>query len=42
MENYIFPTGLAVGHSVQCPYSIDAYTKSCLTERDSLAENAPS
>jgi alkylhydroperoxidase/carboxymuconolactone decarboxylase family protein len=24
--------GLAVAHSVQCPYCIDAYTKSCLSE----------
>jgi 4-carboxymuconolactone decarboxylase len=24
--------GLAVAHAVQCPYCIDAYTKSCLEE----------
>lgn len=24
--------GLAVAHTVQCPYCIDAYTKSCLEE----------
>ena len=24
--------GLAVAHAIQCPYCIDAYTKSCLEE----------
>jgi len=28
--------GLAVAHAVQCPYCIDAYTKSCLEEGMSL------
>jgi len=28
--------GLAVAHTVQCPYCIDAYTKSCLEEGMSL------
>lgn len=30
--------GLAVAHAVQCPYCIDAYTKSCLENGASLAE----
>ena len=28
--------GLAVAHVIQCPYCIDAYTKSCLEEGMSL------
>ncbi len=28
--------GLAVAHAIQCPYCIDAYTKSCLEEGMSL------
>ncbi|HSB32185.1 MAG TPA: arsenosugar biosynthesis-associated peroxidase-like protein [Candidatus Sulfobium mesophilum] len=28
--------GVAVAHSIQCPYCIDAYTKSCLEEGMSL------
>ena len=28
--------GLAVAHTIQCPYCIDAYTKSCLEEGMSL------
>jgi len=28
--------GVAVAHAVQCPYCIDAYTKSCLEEGMSL------
>jgi alkylhydroperoxidase/carboxymuconolactone decarboxylase family protein len=28
--------GLAVAHAVQCPYCIDAYSKSCLEEGMSL------
>jgi len=28
--------GLAVAHTVQCPYCVDAYTKSCLEEGMSL------
>ena len=28
--------GLAVAHTVQCPYCIDAYTKACLEEGMSL------
>ncbi len=28
--------GLAVAHTLQCPYCIDAYTKSCLEEGMSL------
>jgi len=28
--------GLAVAHAVQCPYCIDAYTKSCLEEGMSI------
>ena len=28
--------GLAVAHAVQCPYCIDAYTRSCLEEGMSL------
>ncbi len=28
--------GVAVAHVVQCPYCIDAYTKSCLEEEMSL------
>jgi alkylhydroperoxidase/carboxymuconolactone decarboxylase family protein len=28
--------GIAVAHAVQCPYCIDAYTKSCLEEGLSL------
>jgi len=28
--------GLAVAHAVQCPYCIDSYTQSCLTEGMSL------
>jgi len=28
--------GLAVAHALQCPYCIDAYTKSCLEEGMSL------
>lgn len=28
--------GLAVAHSLQCPYCIDAYSKSCLEEGMSL------
>jgi alkylhydroperoxidase/carboxymuconolactone decarboxylase family protein len=29
---------LAVAHTVQCPYCIDAFTKSCLEKGTSLAE----
>jgi 4-carboxymuconolactone decarboxylase len=29
---------LAVAHAVQCPYCIDAYTKTCLEKGASLAE----
>jgi 4-carboxymuconolactone decarboxylase len=29
---------LAVAHSVQCPYCIDAYTRSCLEKGSNLAE----
>lgn len=29
---------LAVAHAVQCPYCIDAYTKSCLEKGSNLAE----
>lgn len=29
---------LAVAHAVQCPYCIDAYTKSCLEQGSSTAE----
>ncbi|GAM09601.1 putative protein [Geobacter sp. OR-1] len=29
---------LAVAHSVQCPYCIDAYTKSCLEKGSNLGE----
>ena len=28
--------GLSVAHAIQCPYCIDAYTKSCLEEGMSL------
>ncbi|HUI46173.1 MAG TPA: arsenosugar biosynthesis-associated peroxidase-like protein [Nitrospirota bacterium] len=28
--------GVAVAHAIQCPYCIDAYTKSCLEEGMSL------
>lgn len=28
--------GIAVAHTIQCPYCIDAYTKSCLEEGMSL------
>jgi len=28
--------GLAVAHAIQCPYCIDAYTRSCLEEGMSL------
>lgn len=28
--------GVAIAHAVQCPYCIDAYTKSCLEEGMSL------
>ena len=31
--------GLAVAHAVQCPYCIDAYTKSCLEEGMSLDDS---
>ncbi|HKJ04115.1 MAG TPA: arsenosugar biosynthesis-associated peroxidase-like protein [Geopsychrobacteraceae bacterium] len=30
--------GLAVSHTVQCPYCIEAYTKSCLEKGSNLAE----
>ncbi len=30
--------GLAVAHTVQCPYCIDAYTTSCLEKGSNLAE----
>lgn len=29
---------LAVAHAVQCPYCIDAYTRSCLEKGSNLAE----
>lgn len=29
---------LAVAHTVQCPYCIDAYTKTCLEKGSNLAE----
>ncbi len=29
---------LAVAHAVQCPYCIDAYTKSCLEQGSNLSE----
>lgn len=29
---------LAVAHAVQCPYCIDAYTRSCLEKGSTLAE----
>ena len=29
---------LAVAHALQCPYSIDAYTQSCLEKGSNLAE----
>ncbi|HBA90096.1 MAG TPA: 4-carboxymuconolactone decarboxylase [Geobacter sp.] len=29
---------LAVAHTVQCPYCIDAYTRACLEKGSSLAE----
>ena len=29
---------LAVAHTVQCPYCIDAYTKACLEKGSNLAE----
>jgi len=29
---------LAVGHAVQCPYCIDAYTRSCLEKGSNLEE----
>jgi len=30
--------GLAVAHTVRCPYCIDAYTKSCLEKGSNLGE----
>ncbi len=30
--------GLAVAHTVQCPYCIDAYTRACLEKGADLAE----
>jgi len=30
--------GLAVAHTVQCPYCIDAFTQSCLEKGSNLAE----
>lgn len=30
--------GLAVAHAVQCPYCIDAYTRSCLEKGSNLEE----
>ncbi len=30
--------GLAVAHTVRCPYCIDAYTKACLEKGSNLAE----
>ncbi|MBF0495261.1 MAG: carboxymuconolactone decarboxylase family protein [Deltaproteobacteria bacterium] len=29
---------LAVAHTIQCPYCIDAYTQACLTKGSNLAE----
>lgn len=34
--------GLAVAHAIQCPYCIDAYSKSCLEEGLSLEHMAES
>lgn len=30
--------GLAVAHTIQCPYCIDAYTQSCLEKGSNLGE----
>jgi 4-carboxymuconolactone decarboxylase len=30
--------GLAVAHTIQCPYCIDAYTQACLEKGSNLAE----
>ena len=30
--------GLAVAHTIQCPYCIDAYTQSCLEKGSNLSE----
>lgn len=30
--------GLAVSHTIQCPYCIDAYTRACLEKGSNLAE----
>ena len=30
--------GLAVAHTIQCPYCIDAYTRACLEKGSDLAE----